>query len=239
MEEVRWGARDLGLPGAPLDLRPLLEGLRRGRARERHRRSRSSSPPTTRSAACPATLAEHRSSTSDRGAHPSRCWSWTTAPPTARPRAVAAAGRAPVQLLRAARTGARATPCGRGMLDGHGRAAAHDRRRPLHAHRGPRAPRATRSVAASTSPSARGRFPGSNVEVRQGAFREGMGRVFNLVVRAAPAAGPARHPVRLQAVHRARRPRRPSRALASTASPSTWRRWWWPAGAACASPRCP
>ena len=27
MEEVRWGARDLGLPGAPLDLTPLLEGL--------------------------------------------------------------------------------------------------------------------------------------------------------------------------------------------------------------------
>jgi glycosyltransferase involved in cell wall biosynthesis len=27
MEEVRWGARDLGLPGAPLDLLPLLEGL--------------------------------------------------------------------------------------------------------------------------------------------------------------------------------------------------------------------
>lgn len=27
IEEVRWGARDLGLPGAPLDLAPLLKGL--------------------------------------------------------------------------------------------------------------------------------------------------------------------------------------------------------------------
>ena len=34
MEEVRWGARDLGLPGAPLDLSPLLEGLLGG-SRER------------------------------------------------------------------------------------------------------------------------------------------------------------------------------------------------------------
>jgi len=32
MEEVRWGARDLGLPGAPLDLTPVLEGLLGGRA---------------------------------------------------------------------------------------------------------------------------------------------------------------------------------------------------------------
>ena len=32
MEEVRWGARDLGLPGVPLDLRPLLEGLLGGPA---------------------------------------------------------------------------------------------------------------------------------------------------------------------------------------------------------------
>jgi len=32
MEEVRWGARDLGLPGAPLDLSPVLAGLLRSRA---------------------------------------------------------------------------------------------------------------------------------------------------------------------------------------------------------------
>ena len=32
MEEVRWGARDLGLPGVPLDLAPLLEGLLGGPA---------------------------------------------------------------------------------------------------------------------------------------------------------------------------------------------------------------
>ena len=32
MEEVRWGARDLGLPGAPLDLAPLLKGLLGGEA---------------------------------------------------------------------------------------------------------------------------------------------------------------------------------------------------------------
>ena len=32
MEEVRWGARDLGLAGAPLDLAPLLRGLLRGQA---------------------------------------------------------------------------------------------------------------------------------------------------------------------------------------------------------------
>ena len=32
MEEVRWGARDLGLPGVPLDLAPLLKGLTGGQA---------------------------------------------------------------------------------------------------------------------------------------------------------------------------------------------------------------
>ena len=89
-----------------------------------------------------------------------------------------------------------------GHARGHGRAAAHDRRRSLDAHR--RARRASRRGSDEGYDVAIGSraLPGLERRGAPVAFRESMGRVFNLLVRAPRCSGAPRHPVRLQALHR-------------------------------------
>ena len=139
-----------------------------------------------------------------------------TAPPSV---ARAAGGRRLVRAAQRRATAARATRCGAGMLAARGRAAPDDRRRPLHAHRGAAAARAARSTRATTSPSARARCPGPRVEVHQPALPREHGPALQPAACALLAAArPARHAVRLQALHRRGRARTPSRPRGSTAS---------------------
>ena len=119
--------------------------------------------------------------------------------------------RAPTVLAQRAPTAARATPCGAGMLAARGARRlmtdadlstpieelaallAAPRRGLRRGHRLARAARRRTSRSAS---------PGT---------ARTWAALFNLLRAAAGRARPARHPVRLQALHRARRPRRPSR----------------------------
>ena len=230
-EEVRGGARDLGLVGDPAGPRRAPRAAGR-RAPVSDRRPLGGDPRLQRGARACRRPSTGCARTSPRGgAHPRDPGRRRRV--RGRHRGVARAAAGATVLAQRRRTAARATPCGAACWPRAGRAAAHDRRRPLHADRGPGRgswPRLDEGYDVAIASRA---LPARNIEVRQPGYRESMGRLFNLVVRVLARPRPARHPVRLQALHRRRRRAGASGPRGWTASPSTWRRCSSPAGAGC------
>ena len=93
----------------------------------------------------------------------------------------------------------------RGMLAATGRGSPHVRRRSFDPHRGASSPVVASRRGHDVAIGSRA-LPDSRVEVRQPFYRESLGRLFNRP-RSPPALERApRHPVRVQALHRARPP---------------------------------